>query len=106
MGVALQVLLGEPHTLEELTDLRAHAAVGEPVQPDGFCHRLPDPHTRVERPQRILEYHLQLRTQLAELAPAQPGQIDLAVTDCTRGRLLQPQGETAERRLPAAALTD
>jgi hypothetical protein len=67
---------------------------------------LHDRHGRVERGVGVLEDHLQVGAQLAELPLRRPHHLVARVPDAAGGRAHQPQQRPSERRLAAARLAD
>ncbi len=76
--------------------------------PDGqrLGHDVDDPAARVQRRDRVLEDHLHLRAQRAQVAAAERGQLGLAEDDLARGGLLDLDDGPSRRGLAAARLAD
>ena len=76
--------------------------------PDGqrLGHDVDDPAARVERRDRVLEDHLHLRAQRAQVAAAERGQLGVAEDDLARGGLLDLDDGPSRRGLAAARLAD
>ena len=65
-----------------------------------------DAHARIQGPERVLEHHLRVAAEAAQLAPAELQEPAAAHHDLALIRLDEPQQAAAERRLPRAALAD
>ena len=103
---------GEPDALQGGLDLDAERlAGGDLVDHQRVADRLLDGHRRVERGVRVLEDHLEVGAQPAQLGAAHLGDASLAavlrvVGDPAVRRRHQPEQRAAERGLAAAGLAD
>ena len=79
-----------------------------PDLPDGqrLGHDVADPAPGVERRDGVLEDHLDLRAQRAQVAAVERGQLGVAEADLARGGLLHLHDGAPGRRLAAAGLPD
>ena len=112
-GVLRQVGLGrgEPHALEGLRHPLAQlGTLRHAVDLERVPHPLLDRHRRVERRAGVLEDHLQVGAQLAQLLGGHRGDLEVApaavVGDRPLRRRHQPEQGPPERGLAAAGLAD
>ena len=106
MGEAVDMLGVEPDAPEQLAHAALDLPAGRAVQTHGRSHDLDGSLARVQRRLRVLEDHLHLPSQGAQLAPAGVTDVTAAEADRSRGRLEQADQSARERRLAAARLAD
>ena len=95
----------QPDLVEELLDVPLTAcAVADPVDAERIADDRPYPLARVEARERVLEDHLHLPPQRAELTLAKPGDRTALEDDVAAGGLEQADDAAPESRLAAAGL--
>src|SRR5256714_7252578 len=105
--VTVVVLGVQPHEAEQLLDapLRLPPLDGA-VHLDRAADDLTDPLPRIQRRVGILEDHLHLATERAELAPRQSRDVAAVEEDLPVGQVVEPDHTAGERRFPAPGLAD
>ena len=109
---AAHVLGPEPDAAQEIRHVRLTlVAILHAVHQQRLPDEIEQGHARIERGERILEDHLHLSTQRAQLRRAQPAHLDHRASgdpheDLAPRRLDGPQDAPRRRGLSAAALAD
>ena len=112
MRETVHVLGAQPGELEQIGDaLEPSPAVPETVDQQRLADVIEDGHSWIERAERILEDHLDLRPQGTEFRAGERGQVDHAAVgraeeDLAAGRRHRAQDAPRGRRLAAPRFAD
>ena len=106
LGREAVVVLGvEADELHQLLHLAlALVAVGDAVDGERVADDRADATARVQRAVRVLEHHLHLAAQRAQLGPRQRADVGAVEHDPARGEVVQPGHAAGQRGLAAAGL--
>ena len=108
MRIAVTVLRQEPHAVQELAHAGSsprgvwHDAVNGQWLRDDLPHR----HARIQRAVRVLENHLDLAADRAQLRLVEGREVTALEDDAAVGRPLELEDAAPRRRLPAPRLAD
>ena len=107
MRIALGVLGRESDVREQPPDaLLGFRAASDAVHIERLGHRKPDREPRVERGIRILEYHLDLAAQRANVRRGKTRDVAAAELDAASFDVDQSQQRPSRGRLPASGFAD
>ena len=107
MRISVDGAGAQAHQLDEFGHAKTHGKPrAQPVHPDRFGNQIADRLARVERGIGVLEHHLHLAAQLAQLVMVGAGDILAFEPHLARRRLGQPQDRATGRGLATAALAD
>ena len=103
----VEVLRVEPHPLHQLLhEALALRARGQAVDRVGVSDDRPDPAARVQRSDRVLEDHLDLRAQRPHAPLGELGDVPAVEDDPAGGDIMQPGDAPGQGRLAASGLAD